>query len=452
MTQDSYVQKTKNFIHLLQSIYANIRYGFPSKKLKVIGVTGTDGKTTTTLMLYHVLKSLGHKTGYISTNGAMIGDKSLDTGLHVTTPDPWMVPKYLKMMVNEGVQDVVLESTSSGLQQNRLWGVEFDYSIITNIKSDHLDYHGNWENYANAKFKIIKQLKSDGVVVLNKEDEKSYKWLNEKIKKLNTKINTETIAQRDAHNVNYSLKGLKFSYLDQEFEVGLIGDYNLENTLGVVKLLSNFLDLADIAKSLKDFKPPKGRMEVVSDDEINVIIDFAHTPSSLQRALFAINELKTKDQRLIVVFGCAGKRDKERRKMGEISARLGDIVILTAEDPRDERLKDINDEIYQNAQKAGGVMISRIKDHKAYKNTKLSVVKTLIDLNLDKKQTPIIAFDQDSPASREDAIDMAIRLARKNDIVFSTGKAHEESLAFGVEEKEYPWNEHNAVRESLSRK
>ncbi len=145
----------KNKLHAWQSYQANVKHNFPFRKLKIIGVTGTDGKTTTTQMIYHILKSNGLKVAYLSTISAKIGDQTIDTGLHVTTPDPWDVPKYLKMMVDEGVEYVVMEATSQGLEQNRLWGIQFEAIAIINIKSDHLDYHENWENYALAKYKII---------------------------------------------------------------------------------------------------------------------------------------------------------------------------------------------------------------------------------------------------------------------------------------------------------
>lgn len=455
MTQNHPLQKAKNFVHLLQAVYGNLRYGFPARKLKVLAITGTDGKTTSTMMLYHVLKESGLKVGYISTIGAKIGDQELDTGLHVTTPDPWMVPKYLKMMVDQGIEYVVMEATSNGLEQRRLWGVEFAGGIITNIKSDHLDYHGTWGNYARAKLMMVRQLKDNSPIVINSEDEKSYSWLRREILALqsnrtNRSVKVLEVNTGDVQNAKFSLNGFEFSLKGQKFEMQLLGKYNLENALGVILLAKNFLPLESIAKALRSFKPPKGRMELIQTSPVTVIIDFAHTPNSLREALKSLNELRNKGQRLIVIFGCAGKRDKERRQMGTVAAELADIVILTAEDPRDEKLADVNTQIFEHAKKAGGELISRIIDHQAYTNTKLSVLETLIETNFKAGKVPAIAFDEDSVRSREDAIDLAIKLANKGDIVFTTGKAHEQSLAFGAEEKEYPWSEHEVVRKALN--
>jgi len=450
MSQQQPLQKAKNILHLLQAIYGNIRYGFPARKLKVIGVTGTDGKTTTTFMLYHVLKEAGLKTGYISTIGAKIGEETLGTGLHVTTPDPWMVPKYLKMMLDKGIEYVVLEATSNGLEQNRLWGINFSGGIITNIKSDHLDYHGTWENYAHAKFKLVKSLKENSTLVINKEDQKSFDWLKQEISKLKQNIKVFEVDRTAVKNAKFALTGFEFSFDGQKFSLQLLGKYNLENALGVISLARNFISLADIATALESFKPPKGRMELIQTKPFTVIIDFAHTPNSLREALKSLNELRIiGKQRLIVVFGCAARRDKKRRTMGTVAAELADIIILTAEDPRDEKLFDINTVISLQAKKSGGELISRIANHQAYTNTKLSVLETLIKTNLKRRKVPVITFDEDSVRSREDAIDLAVKLAKEGDIVFTTGKAHEESLAFGKEEKEYPWSEHEVITRSL---
>lgn len=449
MQQTHPIQKAKNVLHLLQALYANFKYGFPSQKLKILGVTGTDGKTTSTMMLYHILSEAHLKVGYISTIGAKIGEKDLDTGLHVTTPDPWMVPKYLDQMVQEGVEYVVLESTSSGFQQNRLWGIRFDGGIITNIKSDHLDYHGTWENYAQAKFQLIRQVKNKGTIVLNQDDEKSFKWIQNRIESLQLDRSVKAISGKLAKNTQHTIKGLSFNWKNQDFELRLIGKYNLENALGVIELASEILPINVISKHLKSFKSPKGRMEVLQSEPFSIIIDFAHTPNSLESALNSLKEVKKDNQRLITVFGCAGMRDKERRQMGEVAARLSDVVILTAEDPRDEKLYDVNNEILEYAQKSKGMLVGRFKNSDEYKVTKLEELVKRIEKTMEVGNTPFFTFDADDITSRKDAILLALRIANKGDIVYLTGKAHEESLAFGAEQTEYPWSEHEVVKEAL---
>ncbi|HOY46342.1 MAG TPA: UDP-N-acetylmuramyl-tripeptide synthetase [Candidatus Dojkabacteria bacterium] len=436
------IKKIKNYWHLFQSILANIVYAFPQKKLKLIGVTGTDGKTTTTLMIYHILKANGFNVAYLSTISAKIGDKELDTGFHVTTPDPWMVPRYLKMMVDAKSEYVVIESTSQGLAQNRLWGLQFEAAAITNIKSDHLDYHGTWENYALAKASLIEQVKKGGTVALNKDDTKSAEFLKEFLVDVSEdEIKQLWYGKEDLTDVKSSFEGLEFTYNKVGFKLPLIGKYNLENALAAINVCKKYIPLSKISEALATIPTPLGRMQVMQTKPFKVIIDFAHTPHALESALNSIREIDN-DARLIVVFGCAGKRDKDRRNMGKVASQMAQLVILTAEDPRDEDLKDINNEIFSRAVNAQ--LVARFDGHNQIDVTKLS--KQIEDISASGK-IPFVAFDENSVNSRHDAIKTAISLAKPADIVFITGKAHERSLAFG--NIEHPWNEQEEVNKVL---
>jgi UDP-N-acetylmuramoyl-L-alanyl-D-glutamate--2,6-diaminopimelate ligase len=438
--------KIKNIYHSLQGISAELYYGLPYKKLKFIAVTGTDGKTTTTQMIYHILLSNQFKVAYLSTISAKINGIDYDTGFHVTTPDPLVLPKYLKKMVEANVEFVVIETTSQGLEQNRAILIPFDASVITNIKSDHLDYHKTWENYAKAKFKIIEKTKDGGVVAINQDDKKLFSWIRGKFSeaKARNKI-INWFSASEAQNLKQNINGLSFDYQGQKFEVPVIGRFNLGNILAAIKITQKYLGLEKIAKALLTFKTPNGRMEVISKNGFTTIIDFAHTPNALENALSSLNEIKNPNSKIICVYGCAGQRDKARRKMGEVSAKLADITVLTAEDPRDENLKDINNEIIEFAKKENAIVIKRFSSRDEYLKTNLEELKNEID----STSPTLFAFDENNTNSREDAIDFAIKIAQKNDIVFFTGKAHEQSLAFGS--TEYEWSEHKKVEEALSR-
>ena len=448
-TPNNIIQKIANIKHKAQSIRANFKYKFPYKKLKVIGVTGTDGKTTTTSLIYHILKQNGFKVGYTSTIKGQIGSNTLEMGLHVTTPEPWDMPKYLSMMVEEGIQYAIIESTSQGLQQNRLWGIRYDAAAITNIKSDHLDYHKTWENYARAKFQIIQKLNEKGLAVLNKDDKTGYEWLKRNVDDLNERGNLTVvwISKADVSNYIYDINGLRFTYKGTKFNVPLLGEYNLENTLMAINICNKYLRLPQIAKAISSFQTPKGRMEVIQKEPFTAIIDFAHTPNALQNALNSLGPLKKKGTKIITVFGCAGKRDKKRREMGKVAAQLADIMVLTAEDPRNEKLFDINTDIVNYARQYKGDLIFRFGNSKEYKETNISKIKDLIQEAINAGKKPIIAFDEDLPASRIDALDLAIKLAGTSDIVFATGKSHEESICFG--NKEYYWDENKYLKKAL---
>src|SRR3990167_2345212 len=262
-------QKIKNVYHLMRAYAACIYFGFPSKKLTVIGVTGTDGKTTTSHMIYEILKSAGKKVSLISSIHAQIGEKLYDTGFHVTTPDPVALQKFLKKVGDSKSQYLVLEVTSHGLGQNRIFGIGFDFAVLTNITHEHLDYHKSFENYLFAKARLFKGAK---VSILNLDDPSFAK-----IKKLtNGEIITYSIDKKgDFTSKNFSLK------------LKIPGDYNLSNALCAAALAAQVgIGKQTITKALNNFQGIKGRMEEVDmGQDFQVIVDFAHTPNGLKQAL-----------------------------------------------------------------------------------------------------------------------------------------------------------------------
>jgi UDP-N-acetylmuramoyl-L-alanyl-D-glutamate--2,6-diaminopimelate ligase len=382
--------------HLPQAVMANIQFGFPAKKLRVIGITGTDGKTTTTNMVYRILTEAGKSASMISTINAFIGGKLYDTGFHVTSPDPKDVQRYLKTAVEADNEFMVLEVTSHALEQFRVWGVDFEEGVITNITHEHLDYHKTFENYLQAKAKLIKNVK---VAVLNRDDpsfERLQKMISGKVVTFGLHNNA------DFNPENFPLK------------LKIPGEYNLANALAAAAVTSSLgIDKKIIKKSLEGFTGLTGRMEEIENKRgIKIVVDFAHTPNALEQALKALR-LLTKG-RLISVFGCAGARDVGKRPMmGEISAKLADITVLTDEDPRFEDREKIIDTITKAATSSGAVLD-----------------KTLF-----------------REPDRDKAIKLAISMAKKGDTVGIFGKGHEQSMNYhGVER---PWSDQKAVRKIL---
>ena len=386
------MQKVKNYYHLLVAILANAMFFYPSRKLIVIGVTGTDGKTTTTSLIYHILNSNGFKVSMISSVGAIIGEKTYDVGFHVTNPSSLPLQRFIKKAASLGTQKepnyLVLETTSHGLDQYRTFGVKFAIGVITNITHEHLDYHKTYEKYLQAKAKLPY---SSGVAVLNAED-LSYPILLEYLQKRHYKGSI----------VTYGLKKGDINSLNFTFKSNLIGDFNIYNSLAAICVCKT-LNLSDeqIKKGLATFSPPKGREEVIYDKDFSVMIDFAHTSNSI---LVLLQTLRPKVKgRIIHVFGSAGERDRQKRKvMGENSSKFADIIVLTAEDPRSEDVNRIIEDI------ASGIP----------KNSKAQVIKL---------------------PNREEAIKEAILMAKKGDMVVLTGKAHEKSMNLGHGEE--PWDE-----------
>lgn len=403
-------------------------YGFPGKRLVVIGVTGTDGKTTTSNLLFHILKEAGLKVGLISTVNAVIGDEVLDTGFHVTTPDAHEVQYYLWRMVEAGLTHVILETTSHGLAQYRADASQYDIGVVTNITHEHLDEHGSYENYRAAKGRLFELLKETTVKpqgnprlgVINHDDSRSYDYLHTLIETNQVCYGLSRDADVYAENIAYSPTGLSFDIVGKGFVVSatsnLIGAYNVSNCLAAFSaaVIGLGVDPAIAAQGLAKLPGIPGRMERIGlGQSFTAIVDFAHTPNALKVSLETARQMT--GGRVISVFGSAGLRDREKRRMmAETSAELADISILTAEDPRTEALDDILAEMASGAQARGGVegeSFYRVRD-------------------------------------RGEAIRLAVRLARAGDVVIACGKGHEQSMCFGV--TEYLWDDRTAMRAALA--
>ncbi|MBU0975695.1 MAG: UDP-N-acetylmuramyl-tripeptide synthetase [Patescibacteria group bacterium] len=444
-------QSFKNQIHKWQALWANVRFGFPSSGLKLIGVTGTDGKTSVAIMIYNILKKGGYKVGLISTISARINEEEIDTGFHVTTPDPWEVPKFLDMMVKKGIEWVVFEVTSHALDQNRVAYIEFEKAVFTNITDEHLDYHKTWKRLALAKTKLIDQVKEGGEIIY-KEDEKGGKFTAKRIRS-NEKVFVQEACSEDlVKQREVTRDGLRFKYTingkEEQITIPILGEYNIANAQCAIKTCQDLVKNSDIVEALSEFKTPLGRMHIVRRKKpCLVIVDFAHTPNGMKNALKTASGLKGKGN-LIVVFGSAGLRDRKKRaKMGKLAGLYADIIIITAEDPRTEDLAAINDKILEGVLSKNRILVKRFKTRKAFRGTKLSAIKQIIAGNREDGRKPIFSFDQNKPRSREDAIEFAIRIAESEDIVIITGKAHEKSLCFGT--REYAWSDFEAVKRAV---
>jgi len=404
-------------------------HDWPGRKLTVIGVTGTDGKTTTTNLLYKILMTAGVKAGMISTVNAVVGDEVLDTGFHVTTPDAHDVQRYLAKMVDAGLTHVVLETTSHGWSQHRVDACEFDIGVVTNITHEHMNEHGNYENYRAAKARLFSSLeitldKPQGnprLGIINRDDEKSYDFLNSfiRVNKLNYGLNNG--ADIRAVDVSYNPSGIHFSAKSRDFQMdvtsGLVGAFNVSNCLAAFTAAVYGLGIKPevAAQGIASLDGIPGRMERIDmGQNFTAIVDFAHTPNALKVALEAARTMTS--GRVISVFGSAGLRDKEKRRMmAETSAELADLTVLTAEDPRTESLDGILEEMAAGARSKGE-----------------TEGKTFWKV-----------------ADRGEAIHFALRLARPGDIVISCGKGHEQSMCFG--QTEYLWDDRTAMRAALSK-
>lgn len=381
---------------LRRGLWGQIKYHFPDKHIKVIAITGTDGKTTTSTLVYHILNQAKIKAGLISTVEAKIGKKNIETGLHVTAPDPLQVHGFLRKMVNEHCQYAVLEMTSHGAYQYRDWGIHPAYAGLTNISHEHLDYHQTYNDYVDAKCLLLKKAKK---VILNQDDQSFYQVK----KRLDLKQQ-----EVDSYSLEENLDPTIQKAINQRFKEA----YNHSNARLAVAITQGIgVEAKIIAKAITSFPGVDGRMDQVEyGQDFKLVIDFAHTPNAIDSVLGALKKQQKKGK-LIALFGSAGKRDISKRPiMGKMAAKHADIVIITADDPRDEDIWSI---IHQ--------------------------IKSGVEDNHHK----IVSIPD-----RYQAIKFALtQLAEKNDVVMLLGKGVEKSLAIGKEE--IPWNDHAVAKQII---
>ena len=401
---------------------ASAFFGDPSRELAVIGITGTDGKTTTSYLVSHVLSAAGLKTGMVGTVAVRIDGKDDLHSSRQTTPESSDIQRYLRLMVEAATDVGILEATSHGLAMHRLDHVAFRVGAVTNITHEHLDYHGSIEAYRRAKAMLIERVAAGGgTVVINADDAGALAMLPFAA---GAKVTTYSMAGRSAdiqaRDLDMDGQGSRFMLHvagigQKRTTLPYLGDFNVANALCAAgTALAAGVDLDTVAAALSTAPPVPGRMAAVEAGQpFAVVVDYAHTPDALQKVLVLLRGLYPAG-RLISVFGSAGERDVEKRPLqGAVSARLADISVITSEDPRFEDADAIIAEIACGAREAGAI----------------------------QGQTLFMRTD------RRDAIQLAFELARPGDCVLLAGKGHEGSIIQGRQKRS--WDEASVAHELL---
>lgn len=406
------IRQFKNiFYHLPQSIFWNLYYAFPSRKLTLIGVTGTDGKTTTCTLIQKLLENSGIKCGIISTISS--------PGLHTTSPNPRDLQKIFYNYQKLGYTHVICEVTSHALDQYRYFGCHFKISVITNITHEHLDYHKTIENYIVTKSKIFSQ---SSLAILN-HDDTHYSDLKKLVKIPTATYGVKNKSDYTAKNVELTQNSLKFDIDKQKFITDSNYEYQLYNILAAYSVFTTLnLDPKIFSSTILHFPETKGRREIVENSlHIKTIIDFAHTPNALALTLSSLR--KTTTGRLIVIFGATGGRDKSKRPiMGKNVSEIADIAIITADDTRNEKIENINQEIISGIDRQKSVLIDPL-------NISLNQPNTFYYANI---------------PNRQDAFNLAVKISKSGDTIVACGKGHETTILHG--KTEYPWSEAEAFR------
>lgn len=398
-------QQIKNILwHLPKSIFYFVLYYRSIKKLTLIGITGTDGKTTTATLIHQVLINAGFHADLITTINS--------PGLHTTSPDPAVLFKLLSKMADNKVTHLVVEATAHGLDQYRFFGCRFAVSVLTNITHEHLDDFVDMHRYTLAKLRLFR---SSQISILNADDD-SYSYISSHlpIKSL-VGYGLHHPCQYHAKNITITSKVLNFDVGPVHFITDSNYLYQVSNILAAYSVCDILkISSSVFLKTIRHFPEVTGRRQLIDNSsQINAIVDFAHTPNALKQTLSSLK--KASPHRLIVIFGATGRRDQTKRPlMGKHVSEIADIAIVTSDDTRTEDINQINDQIISG-----------------FNHTRIS-----------KKQ-----FQYYVQPNRQDAFNLAVRLAKKGDTIIACGKGHETSLLLG--KTEYPWSDAEAFRTSF---
>ena len=379
--------KVKNSSKTLGKLASNF-YGNPSEKLTLIGVTGTNGKTSVCTLLFDVFKILGYSSALISTVEYRIGDEIIPS-TH-TTPDVLTINKILAKALENGCEYAFMEVSSHGIHQDRIEGLHFKIAGFTNITHDHLDYHKTFLEYLNTKKRFFDELNSSAIAIANVDDKNGNVML-QNTSAMKKSYAMKTIGDFHGKLLETDFNGMLLNFNNQEFWTTITGKFNVYNLLLVFAIASEcgFED-NEILTAISQLKRVKGRFETIkSPSGIFFIVDYAHTPDALENILDSINEIRTKNERLICVFGCGGDRDKTKRpEMGAVAAAKSTLAIITSDNPRTENPQEIIKEIEAGVKPENYNKFLSIPD-------------------------------------RKDAIKSAIKFAEAKDIILVAGKGHE---------------------------
>ncbi len=424
-------------------ILSSLKRGVLGEEIKIIGVTGTLGKTTVAHMLWYILVQNGIKAGLISSDGVFkLDDK--DFSYRANDLDQGRLIDLIENFIEESYEVLVVEVSSKALANGVFDRIRFDSGIITNMKHHDKDLYSTWEEYAELKLSFLNLMKDDALLLVDSSNE-ILDWLEKNERNIFSNI-LLYIAGETQNKVDEN----KFVLDSKTYSLNSYSEVNIKNAIQAIKMAQNYIQNKDhFVEELSSFQFPKGRMELIRSNQVNVIIDGAKRKEEVDSSLVEIKKRLTPDQQIIAVVGAEGSIDPDRKKVGLAAVHVADKVILAPTDPRKEDVEYINSVMIAYMEKDGGVVVERFTSQEEFRMANKESLKIRIQRVVKNGSVPIISFDENNYTARIDAIEMSLILANPGDLVYICGKGNDNSMFFdGIE---YEWSDHEALQIAMDR-
>ncbi len=421
-----------------------------SQSTVFIGISGTRGKTTSAHLLIHLLKTAGARVGYLTSIGNSVDGFEEKYDLTSNEISKKQFKKMLAKVKKNKPDFFIVEISSKNIKNNTYDKLEINAGVLTNIKSDSLEYYSGETHYKDTKMAFVSMIADQGMLLLNGEDPQTLGWVNEISNKIKKQVFCEWVTMRDVFNLQYYLDGMTFFVHNLgDVRTKLIGRFNIIYILLALTIAGKFVNNVEILlNGIQTFSQPPGRLDYFAKEPHYIIVDSAKHPDAMEEALFYLKNTKPDNARIITVFG-SSPDNRFKGELGKVAAQHSDLVILSPQDPRAFSVASINNEIHASAERYGAILLERLHSTEELDMLDKSNIISRIEMVRNNNDVPFVSFDADHFSGRLDAIRFALEYAKPGDIIYIAGKGHETTLAF--KDVDYEWSDYEALRMLISR-
>lgn len=434
--------KTKKISRKPKNLLSSLRKSILGENIKIVGILGTVGKTTAAHVLWELLRKNNVKVGMLSSLGLYDQNEGIDNEISANNIQESQIVDIVNDAAENGFEMFILEVTSKNIKSGVFDRFRFDAGILTNILHHDKDLYSDWDEYAELKLQFINLIKDEGILVTDATEELT-DWLKSKEGAIDNNIYLYMSGKHDFSSQR-APNGFDVKINNENYSFATDFEFNIHNAIKAIKLAQHYLQRKDsFVDEIKNYNFPKGRAELLKQNEVQVVIDAAKRKEEVEYSLTEIKKKINEEQKIIAVIGAEGSIDPNRKKVGLGAVLLADIIVICPTDPRRESVSDINDTILKYLEKENMAVVERFGSEDEYKLMNKESLKVRIQRVAKNGDIPVLVFDEDNYTARLNAIDLSMRLADAGDLVYISGKGSENSMLFkGVE---YEWSDHEAL-------